>query len=90
MCGQKAGLRMHCHLVRVVNGLLFMCADKSYWKEAAKQSVNEAGQFIFMLVSALIVSLTGETKPMQARIHFSIRSSVLHWLGLACKTTLFV
>ena len=46
--------------------------DKSYWKEAAKQSVNEARQFIFMLVLALLVSLAGETQPTLSRVDFGI------------------
>ena len=50
-----------------------MHADKSYWKEASKQSVNEASQFIFMLVLALLVSLAGETQPTLSRIDFSIQ-----------------
>ena len=36
----------------------FMRANKSYWKEAAKQSMNEASKLIFMLVLALLVSLS--------------------------------
>ena len=45
-------------------------------REAAKQSGNEASQFFFMLILALLVSLTGETQPTPARIDFSIRSAL--------------
>ena len=50
----------------------FRCADKSYW--TAKQSGNEASQFFFMLVLALLVSFTGETQPTPAQTDFSILS----------------
>ena len=43
------------HLVRMVNGL-FVCPIEATGK---KQSVNEASQFFFKLVLALLVRLTG-------------------------------
>ena len=46
---------------------------KATGKEREKRSVNEASQFLFMLVLALLVSLASETL-------------CWHWLGLACKT----
>ena len=64
-------------LVRMVNGL-FVC-----WKEAAKQSGNEASQFFFKL----LVSLAGApTNTSTDRFQYLIRAGV-HG-GLACATTL--
>ena len=86
MCGQTVGLCMHLDSLPLCacSQQSFMCADKSYWKEAAKQSVNEAVSFIFMLILALLVSLTSKTNQ---RCHGSISVSdhlcCIGWVLLA-------
>ena len=49
------------------------CADKSYWKEAVKQSGNKASRFLYLLVS--------QVRPKQCqRGSISISNQRWHWL----------
>ena len=61
----------------------FTCADKSCWKEAAKQPGNEAGQLLCLLVL--------EVRPNQHQhglIPYLTCAGI--WLGLAWEVTLLV
>ena len=53
----------------------FRVPNKSYWKEAAKQSGNDASQFFFKLVLALLVRLAGASTNASSD-RFSIRSAL--------------
>ena len=75
MRGQKAGPRMCWMAYYLVGQQSFTCAEKSYWKEAAKYNLGMSLVSSFlMLVLALLVSLASETQPMPAWINFSIQS----------------
>ena len=68
----------------------FRVPNKSYWKEAAKQSGNDASQFFFKLVLALLVRLAGaptnaSSDPSQYPIPISVG-----WVSLARLPCLYL
>ena len=71
----KVGPCMHwmaCHLMCMVN-----CLSRVLIKatgRSCKTTWEEASQFFFMLILALLVSLAGETLPTPAWIAFNIQS----------------
>ena len=63
----------------------FRVPNKSYWKEAAKRSGNDASQSFFKLVLALLVRLAGApTNASSDRSQYPIRTGV-GWVSLACN-----